>query len=95
MLYTRVNKSYAQSGPHKVSNGLLLRSDIHKLFDNGYLTVTKDYHVEVSPRIRQEFQNGKEYYQFHGQELMNLPLEVKQRPAIEYLSWHNENVYRG
>src|SRR5207253_3820281 len=39
---------YGKNGPHLTSNGLLLRSDMHKLFDAGYLTVTPDLHVQVS-----------------------------------------------
>ena len=35
-------KPYALHGPHRVSNGILLRSDLHKLFDLGYVTVTPD-----------------------------------------------------
>ena len=30
---------YAEGGKHTLSNGLLLRSDLHTLFDLGYLTV--------------------------------------------------------
>jgi len=44
---------------HRVDNGLLLRSDLHTLFDRGYITVTKEYRVEVSNRLKSEFQNGK------------------------------------
>src|SRR5690606_11461688 len=33
-------RPYAAAGPHRVSNGLLLRSDLHILFDRGYVTVT-------------------------------------------------------
>lgn len=35
-------KPYAESGPNMISNGLLLRSDLHTLFDHGYLTVTDE-----------------------------------------------------
>lgn len=87
-------KPYAQSGPHKLSNGLLLRSDIHTLFDAGYLTVTPEKVVEVSPRIREEYENGKEYYRFHGQPLIILPDQQTQQPGKEYLTWHNDQVYR-
>lgn len=31
---------FAEGGPHDVANGLLLRRDIHRLFDRGYVTVT-------------------------------------------------------
>lgn len=82
-------KPYAKSGPHLLSNGLILRADLHKLFDNGYITITSDYKIEVSNRIKEEFQNGKEYYQFHGKELINLPLDIKNRPDAKYIEWHN------
>lgn len=82
-------KPYAKSGPHLLSNGLMLRADLHKLFDNGYITITSDYKIEVSNRIKEEFQNGKEYYQFHGKELINLPLDIKNRPDAKYIEWHN------
>lgn len=45
-------KPYAKSGLHKINNGLLSRSDLHKLFDLGYLTITLDFHVEVNKRIK-------------------------------------------
>jgi putative restriction endonuclease len=87
-------KPYSKSGPHFISNGLLLRSDLHKLFDAGYITITKDYKVEVSKRIREEFQNGKEYYQYHGKGLSYLPSRVFDRPNEKYIEWHN-NTFKG
>ena len=59
-------KPYAESGPNRVSNGLLLRSDLHILFDRGYVTINRDYRLEVSPRIREEFENGRQYYAMAG-----------------------------
>lgn len=87
-------KPYSKSGPHFISNGLLLRSDLHKLFDSGYITITKDYRVEVSKRIREEFQNGKEYYQYHGKELSYLPARAFDKPDEKYIEWHN-NIFKG
>ncbi len=88
-------KPYAASGPHRTSNGLLLRSDIHRLYDSGYLTVTKDYRVEVSRRIKEEFENGKEYYRFHGKSLLILPEQLADQPEQQYIEWHNNHVYAG
>ncbi|GAC1301524.1 MAG: hypothetical protein NVSMB24_04520 [Mucilaginibacter sp.] len=88
-------QSYAQSGPHAISNGILLRSDIHKLFDTGYLTITTDLKVEVSNRIKEEFLNGKEYYQYHGKTLATVPLKEIERPNRQYVEWHNSNVFKG
>jgi len=88
-------KPFASSGPHFISNALLLRSDLHKLFDAGYITITPQLEVEVSSRIKEEFQNGKEYYRFHGSRLFNLPGRLQDIPDGQFIEWHNENVYRG
>lgn len=86
---------YAENGPHNVSNGLLLRSDLHNLFDQGYLTVTLDHRVEVSRRIREEFQNGRHYYALHGQKLEVLPASTAFQPSRVHLEWHQTNCYKG
>jgi len=87
-------RPFSEQGPNSIKNGLLLRSDIHRLFDAGYVTVTNDYHFEVSKRVKEEFDNGKQYRQFHGSRI-NLPNRFESQPGTEFLSWHNENVFRG
>ena len=85
-------KPYAKSGPNRVQNGLLLRSDVHILFDKGLVTVTPEMRVEVSKRIKEEYENGREYYAYHGRSLTG-PDSVSEYPKKEFLSWHNENVF--
>ncbi len=87
-------KPYAKDGPHDLGNGLLLRSDMHTLFDNGLLTVTPDLRLEVSSQIREQYSNGKLYYSYHGQELRSLPANAAERPSREFLQWHNESIFR-
>ena len=86
-------KPYSKYGPNSTSNGLLLRSDFHKLFDLGLVTVTPQFLVEVSSRIKEEWFNGKAYYRLHGQKLATIPERQTEMPSEEYLRWHNENVY--
>ena len=86
-------KPFGNEGPHAVSNGILLRADLHRLFDKGYLTVTPEYRVEVSGRLKAEYDNGKTYYPMHGQQLI-LPLDAAEKPSPEFLRWHNEKIYR-
>jgi putative restriction endonuclease len=87
-------RSYASQGPHEVRNGILLRADLHRLFDKGYVTVTPDHRLEVSSRLRADYSNGRSYYPLHGQPL-RLPPGASERPAREFLLWHNDNTYLG
>jgi putative restriction endonuclease len=86
-------RPYANGGTHDPQNGILLRSDMHTLFDRGYVTITDDYHFEVSKRIKEDFDNGHEYYAYHGKNI-NIPKQSNQAPGKEYLDWHHK-IYRG
>jgi putative restriction endonuclease len=85
-------RPYEDEGQHTVSNGLLLRADVHPLFDRGYVTVSPDLKFVVSQRLKQEFANGAVYYEHHGKQI-HLPSQVADRPSVELLRWHNENVF--
>ncbi len=87
-------RPYAAGGGHEPANGLLLRRDIHSLFDAGYVTVTPELRFEVSRRIKEEFENGRHYYAMHGQPI-SAPADILKRPDSEALRWHNENCFRG
>ena len=87
-------KPYAESGPNRTENGLLLRSDLHRLFDAGYVTVTPERRIEVSRRIKEEFKNGRDYYRYHGSRLEVEPRDPSEKPDSGYLGWHNEHVFR-
>ena len=86
-------KPFSESGPNYIRNGLLIRSDIHKLFDKGYVTITPEYRIEVSRRIKEEYENGREYYAYHGKPLNFIPKNVSEQPDRKYLIWHNDNKY--
>jgi putative restriction endonuclease len=86
-------RPYTESGPHEVRNGLLLRADLHRLFDRGYLTVTPDYLLQISPRLRADYSNGRSYYPLDGTRIRTPQLAVN-RPDQEFLEWHNEAVFR-
>jgi putative restriction endonuclease len=78
-----------------VDNGLLLRADLHQLFDRGYVTVTPDHRVEVSHRIQAEFDNGDDYLALHGTALQSLPDAPDEQPSEPFLQHHNEQIYVG
>jgi len=80
-------------GRHDVRNGLLLRSDIHTLFDRGYVTVTPDRQLRVSGRLREDWHNGENYLGLDGLEIW-VPSNLDDRPAPEFLEWHADTVFR-
>lgn len=87
-------RAFAAEGPHDVRNGVLLRADLHRLFDQGYITVTPDHRLEVSRRLREDYSNGRSYYPLHGAS-MRMPTSLAEQPAPEFIRWHNENAYLG
>ena len=87
-------RPYSDGGAHEATNGLLLRRDIHSLFDAGYVTVTPELRFEVSRRIREQFDNGKHNYALHGHPI-DLPSEIGRHPNPDVLRWHNENCFKG
>lgn len=88
-------KPYTAGGEHALGNGLLLRSDLHKLYDGGYMTVDPDERVLlVSKRIREEFENGRHYYALEGQRIAE-PLPGFAPPSQENLLYHAQRIYRG
>ena len=85
----------SEGGLHRLDNGLLLRSDVHTLFDRGYITVTPEHRVLVAAqRLKEDFDNGEPYVPFHGASI-HMPRSPLERPLAAHLAWHNETLYRG
>jgi len=88
-------KPYAQQGPNRVDNGLLLRSDLHRLFDRGLVTVEPErLTFQVSERIRDEYSNGRVYYELEGKPLIVLPERPDDRPNRAFLEHHRSAIFR-
>jgi putative restriction endonuclease len=73
-------RPYEEGGEHDVTNGLLLRTDIHRLFDKGYVTISHDGKFEVGQRLKADFENGRHYYAMHGQPVAS-PRDPGSRPS--------------
>lgn len=86
-------KPYTLEGPHQANNGILLRKDLHTLYDRGYITITEDYRIEVSKRLNEDYGNGRDYYAMQGHKLTVVPDNERERPSKEFIRWHNENMF--
>ena len=82
-----------------MNNGLLLRSDLHRLYDKGYVTVTPNYEFRVSGSLRDEFENGLVYYDLESKVrergAIYLPANMENLPDRERLAWHQETMFKG
>jgi putative restriction endonuclease len=84
---------YLGAASNHVQNGLLLRTDLHRLYDQGLIGVTPDYSLRVSERIHEVWENGREYYDMAGQALRPARAEAL-LASRDALAWHMEAVYR-
>jgi putative restriction endonuclease len=84
-----------REGTNDLTNGLVLRSDMHKLFDDGLIGIAPDRTVMVSKQIREQYVNGKVYYAWDGKPLTVTPNDELLLPSAERLEWHMKHVWSG
>jgi len=70
-----------------------LRSDVHTLFDRGYLAVDPSHRLILSPRLRADFSNGEQFYAQAGR-VIDLPARRADRPGREFLDWHLDTIFK-
>lgn len=75
---------YRGEHTHRVDNGLLLRADIHTLFDLGLLWITEELKVAVADSLA-----DTEYADLIGQAL-RLPKRAGDRPNPVHLEAHRD-----
>jgi predicted restriction endonuclease len=78
--------SYRGAHTNRVSNGVLLRADIHALFDAGLITISgSDYTLSIDATL-----TGSEYQQYHGRAIA-LPAAQALRPSRDALTQRNRD----
>ena len=77
-----------------LQNGILLTKEFHALFDEGYATITPNLRVRISPRLRDEWDNGHRYYPFDGRPLEVEPRSTIEKPSAAVLAWHGERIFK-
>lgn len=86
-------RPWAAGGTHEIPNGVPLRRDLHRLFDLGYVTIRPDLSFAVSRRLRDEYANGRVYYELAGRPI-HVPSDTAAQPDRELLAWHEGEVFR-
>jgi putative restriction endonuclease len=72
----------SKGGSHDMNNAVLLRCDIHNLFDMGLLTIGKSGRIRVSPELRKT-----EYGRYHGKSI-HVPNGVMSKKILNGLGRH-------
>lgn len=70
---------YFDENSNHVKNGLLLRVDLHKLYDNGLLYIDESFKIHISPEVKSE------YYQKLNGTTIRLPENSNLHPSKEAL----------
>ena len=76
------------------NNGILMRSDFHRLFSLGYFTLVYENEnklvMKMSPCLKSV--GGESYLAYDGKEI-TLPKDKEKRPSPENLEWHRNTCY--
>jgi putative restriction endonuclease len=81
-------QKYLNTNSNHIQNGILLRVDLHRLYDNGLLYIDGNFNIHVSPIL-----NSTAYRQFHGAQIA-LPHDVNNYPSRFALESRLENFRR-
>ncbi|RVU47659.1 HNH endonuclease [Rubrivivax rivuli] len=73
-------RPHSEQTDYAVSNGLLLRSDLHTLFDLKLLAIDDRYRVRLSEKLR-----NSEYWKYQGQDIA-MPDRVSDNPDRDALA---------
>ena len=76
---------YINEQSNHPQNGLCLRVDLHRLFDEGLLAVTEEFTLKVSPQLA-----NTSYAELEGKKL-TLPASPSAHPSAEALAFHRES----
>lgn len=79
---------YKDENSNHVQNGILLRIDLHRLFDTGLITIDTDYRIRFSSIFQ-----SNEYRKYEGKKIC-LPNHKQQYPSLQALEYNNKYKFR-
>lgn len=81
---------HAYRGPDEISNGLALCPNHHNALDAGIISLSDDYKLLVSSRLKDKPRDGS----FQPHQPIAVPVNTAEQPSREHLRWHREKVWR-
>ena len=75
------------------SNGLCLSAIHDRAFDKGLITVTPDYMIHVSKKLKDNANNSQQMKLMIEADIKMINLPEKFLPNKDFLDWHNKNIF--
>lgn len=72
-------------------NGICLSSLMDKAFDQGYITISTDFKVIISKKVKKDKYLDQELSKFNGNKI---DFPSKKAPDKEFLEWHKEHIFK-
>lgn len=97
MLIASHIKPWAKSDEHtertNPRNGLCLNAFHDRMFDQGFMTIDKNYKIYISSRIKEVDMNPeiREWFLKYEGSTIWLPQNI--RPGAEFIEYHNDEIY--
>ena len=85
--------AYAKENRLNPSNGLCLSAIHDRAFDKGLITVTPDFKVYVSKKLRENSNNSQQMKLLIESDKKMITLPEKFLPNKDFLDWHNKNIF--
>ena len=82
---------YVNEKSNHVKNGICLRVDLHRLFDEGLITINDDYTLRVSANLSQR----SDAYDTLEHKALQLPKESRKHPSKSALARHRSTIFIG
>ena len=82
---------YVNAKSNHVTNGICLRVDLHRLFDEGLITINDNYTISVSRRLSELSQT----YGGLQNKKLNLPNDTQKHPSKTALEFHRSTIFTG
>ncbi|MDB5148595.1 MAG: hypothetical protein JWQ57_2615, partial [Mucilaginibacter sp.] len=79
-------QKYINPSSNHIQNGVLLRVDLHKLYDNGLLYIDGDFNVHISSMLK-----STTYSQYHRTIKISLPQDMNDYPSKSALESKFDN----
>jgi predicted restriction endonuclease len=77
------------------SNGLCLSAIHDRAFDKGFITVTPDYTIRVSKKLKENVNNNQQMHLLIDSDNTRIILPQRFLPNKDFLDWHNKNIFMG